>query len=187
MARVEEVELTDDRLYLRPWRLGDAVAVHEACQDPEIQRWTRVPSPYTRADAEHFVDRICPAGWAMGDMATFGIFARSSGRVLASIGLSDIEELDAKQGGRAELGYWCAPWARGFGVTTAAGRMVCRWGFQALGLARIDWYAEVGNNASRRVAEKVGFTIEGVQRLRLVHRGQRCDAWTGGLLRDDLR
>ena len=41
---------------------------------------------------------------------------------------------------------------------------VCRWGFGALGLARVDWFAEVGNAGSRRVAEKAGFTIEGVLR-----------------------
>jgi RimJ/RimL family protein N-acetyltransferase len=70
---------------------------------------------------------------------------------------------------------------------TDAGRLACQWAFDDLRLARIDWYAEVGNTASRRVAEKIGFIIEGTQRLRIVQRGDRRDAWAGGLLREDLR
>ena len=47
--------LRDDDLVLRPKRPDDADAITAACQDPEIARWTFVPSPYTRADAEHFI------------------------------------------------------------------------------------------------------------------------------------
>jgi RimJ/RimL family protein N-acetyltransferase len=57
---MEEVELCDDRLYLRPPRLGDAGQIYAACQDAEIQRWTTVPSPYSRADAEMFRHRARP-------------------------------------------------------------------------------------------------------------------------------
>ena len=44
--------LRDGDLVLRPKRPEDADALTAACQDPEIPRWTFVPSPYTRADAE---------------------------------------------------------------------------------------------------------------------------------------
>jgi RimJ/RimL family protein N-acetyltransferase len=63
---------------------------------------------------------------------------------------------------------------------------VCRWGFATLDLRRIEWYAEVGNLASRRVVEKVGFRFEGTLRSRLHHRGHWVDAWLAALLRDDL-
>jgi len=184
---VEPVELTDDRLLLRPWRPDDVDAVYEACLDPQVQRWTTVPSPYARADAEAFVCESSPAGWAAGEAATFGIFDRETRRLLGSIALMHLTEGDVPDGGRAEIGFWCAPWARGRGVITDAARLLCRCGFEELGLARIDWYAEVGNHASRRVAEKVGFTVEGVQRQRLVNRGERRDGWVGGLLRGELR
>lgn len=187
MAVMEEVELSDHRLYLRPLRLGDAGQIFEACQDPEIQRWTSVPSPYTRADAEMFAGELVSSRWATGEGAIFGVFDLGGDRLLATVGLHDIEERAAAQGGRAELGYWCAPWARGKGIVTDAGRLACQWAFDDLRLARIDWYAEVGNTASRRVAEKIGFIIEGTQRLRIVQRGDRRDAWAGGLLRGDLR
>jgi RimJ/RimL family protein N-acetyltransferase len=184
---VEPVELTDDRLRLRPWRLEDAPEVYRACQDPLIQQWTTVPSPYAQSDAEAFVGPVAADGWATGEVASFGIFDRGTGRLLGSIALMHLTQLDVPAGGRAEIGYWCAPWARGRGVMTDAARLLCRWGFDQLGLARIDWYAQVGNHASRRVAEKLGFTVEGLLRQWLVHRGERQDCWVGGLLRGELR
>ncbi len=81
-----------------------------------------------------------------------------------------------------EIGYWTAPWARGQGVMTDAARLVCRFGFDVLGLERIEWWAGVGNDACWRVAEKLGFTREGTCRCRLLHRGERLDGWVGGLL-----
>jgi RimJ/RimL family protein N-acetyltransferase len=63
---------------------------------------------------------------------------------------------------------------------------VCRWGFNDLGATRIEWYARVGNWASRRVAEKAGFTIEGTLRAGLpVPGGRRSEAWVGARLPDD--
>jgi RimJ/RimL family protein N-acetyltransferase len=75
------------------------------------------------------------------------------------------------------------PRSRNQGVATAAVRALCRWIFTAQDLALIEWRCEVGNLASRRVAEKAGFLIEATLRRRLVHRGQRVDAWVGSLLR----
>lgn len=189
---MEEVELGDDRLYLRPWRLGDSAAVYEACQDREIQRWTSVPSPYLREHAESYVGEISPTAWRTGSGAIFGVFDLHTGQLLAATGVHQISEREVPAGGRAELGYWCAAWARGKGVMTAASRLVCEWAFAdpgagGLGLARIDWHAEVGNYPSRRIAEKLGFTIEGTLRQRIVHRNQRHDAWVAGLLRGELR
>ena len=56
-----------------------------------------------------------------------------------------------------------------------------------LGVQRLEWYANVGNMASRRVAEKVGFTVEGTLRRGLDQRGTRVDAWIGSLLPGELR
>ncbi|KPC96276.1 acetyltransferase, partial [Streptomyces sp. NRRL F-6602] len=59
---MEPITLTTARLTLRALATADVDAVYRACQDPEIRRWTTVPSPYRRADAEHFVTRICEDG-----------------------------------------------------------------------------------------------------------------------------
>jgi RimJ/RimL family protein N-acetyltransferase len=178
---VEPVEITAGRLHLRPFSPTDEEDVYAACQDPEIQRWTRVPSPYERADARHFVSTLAPVGWRDDTEYTFAVCDSVSGDVLAGLGLHR-----RRTDSVGEIGYWCASWARGRGVATDAVTAVCRWGFGAVGLRRIEWYAAVGNVASRRVAEKVGFTVEGRLRSRLDLHGVRHDAWIAALLPGDV-
>lgn len=47
--------LLDGTTALRPWRDSDIPALVAACQDPEIARWTRVPSPYGESDARAYM------------------------------------------------------------------------------------------------------------------------------------
>ena len=54
-GEMELPTLRDGEFVLRPKRPDDADALTAACQDPEISRWTLVPSPYTRADANRFI------------------------------------------------------------------------------------------------------------------------------------
>jgi RimJ/RimL family protein N-acetyltransferase len=179
---MDPVEITAGRLHLRPFRSSDAPAVHAACQDPEIQRWTTVPSPYREADARSFVEEFCPNEWATGRGVVFAVVDSRGGDLLGSLGLSGVDRAD----GLAEIGFWTAPWARRRGVTVEAVGAVCRWAFAELGRERIEWQAGVGNIGSRRVAERAGFIVEGMLRSRLVLAGRRTDAWIGGLLRSDL-
>jgi RimJ/RimL family protein N-acetyltransferase len=176
--------LTTARLRLRPFGGSDAGAVHEACQDPDIQRWTTVPSPYTRQDAETFVTETAPRGWADGTLLNFGAFRRDDGALVSSIGLRSggLRHGD----GIAEIGYWTAGDQRRRGFTAEAVRAVCRWGFESLPIHRIEWLAMVGNEGSWAVAHRSGFCFEGTLRSRFVHRGELFDAWLGALLPDDL-
>ena len=85
----------------------------------------------------------------------------------------------------AEVGFSLASHARGRGYGTAVLRALCAWGFAALDLHRIEWRAYVGNEASRRLAQRAGFTMEGTQRGALLHRGVYRDAWSGARLATD--
>lgn len=178
---MDEVEITAGRLHLRPFRPSDAPAVYLACQDPDIQRWTTVPSPYSKEDARAFVEEFCSNEWATGRGAVFAIVDSATGDLLGSIGLSGLDRSD----GLAEIGFWTVPTARGRGVMVEAVQVVCRWAFAEMGRERIEWQAGVGNIASRRVAERAGFTMEGVLRSRLLLAGRRADAWVGSRLRSD--
>src|SRR5690606_29979968 len=53
--------LSDDVLRLRLPADDDVAAITRICQDPDIQRWTRVPSPYTEDDARSFVSLAAEA------------------------------------------------------------------------------------------------------------------------------
>ena len=182
MTHPGPAQLTDGHLLLRLPEESDVEAICEACQDETLARWIPVPVPYTVDHARQFVAER-PERWADADHGemTFSVVDASDGRLLAMVGLH------ARDATMRELGYWTAPWARGRGVMTSAARMVCGFGFEVLGLERIEWWAGVGNDASWRVAEKLGFRREGTCRGRLLHRGERLDGWVGGLLRGELR
>lgn len=166
-------------LRLRPWRSADADAVTRLCQDPAIGRWTAVPCPYTPADGAAFVRAISPGGWADGSAASFAVCDAGTDEVLASVTIR--RQSGASQHG--EVGFWCGAPARGQGVMTAATRAACRWAFEELGLTRIAWRADPGNEGSWRVAYQSGFRFEGTSRAVLAdRRGGFVDAWVGGLL-----
>ncbi|WP_246017209.1 GNAT family N-acetyltransferase [Micromonospora pisi] len=182
MADVTPPEITEDGLLLRPWEPADADVVHRACQDPDIQRWTTVPSPYLPEHAKGFVTEMAPAAWANGTGAPFAVCDATTGEVLGSCGLVSINQT-LRTG---EVGYWTAPWARGRAVAVVATRAVARWAFRELGLRRLIWQAEVGNHASRLVALRAGFRIDGELRLAQPHPRGTADGWVGSLLPTDL-
>jgi RimJ/RimL family protein N-acetyltransferase len=177
---VEPTEITAGRLHLRPWQEGDQALLVAVGNDPDNVRWTNVPSPYTREEADRWVRETAPTGWASGGNCSFAVCDSTSGEVRASVALRPACAERAW-----EVRYWCAPRSRGQGVVPEALGVLCRWGFAELGAARIEWMAEVGNWASRRAAEKAGFRMEGLLRGGVLHRGQHVDGWIGGRLPDD--
>ncbi|WP_432125190.1 GNAT family N-acetyltransferase [Streptomyces sp. C10-9-1] len=178
---MEPITLTTERLVLRPFTAEDTRAVHQACQDPDIQRWTTVPSPYEWHHAAEFTEQVVPDGWRNGTMCTFAVLPREGGEVAASVAVT-LRTFS----GTWEVGYWTAEEHRGRGVMTEAVGAVAHWAFVRLGATRLEWRAEVGNRGSRAVAEKAGFRMEGVLRAALVNKDTLRDAWVGSLLPSDL-
>jgi RimJ/RimL family protein N-acetyltransferase len=167
-------------LTLRPFTDADIGWVYEVSQDPAVQHFVQVPSPYQMEHAAFFVRQVALAGWASGQRAEFMAEDSATGARLGRVGL------DLREPGAAEIGYWTDPRARNHGVATSAVRAACHWAFTTLGTELVEWRCEVGNTASRRVAEKAGFLIEATLRKRLVHRGARVDAWVGSILSTEL-
>lgn len=166
---------------LRPPQERDLAGIAASCRDPEALRFTTVPDPYTEADAAFFALRHAPAVWARGTGAVFVI----AGPDDAHAGTMDVR-LSAADDAVADVGFLMAPQARCRGYATAALRALTAWAVPALALDRFEWKAHVDNAASRRVAEKAGFTIEGVQRAGIAHRGERRDCLVGAALPADL-
>lgn len=104
-------------------------------------------------------DREAAASWAVTD-----------GDVL--VGRVGIQAIDLSEG-IAELAYWVIPDARGRGVATSASRAVLGWAFSQVGLHRVELTHATDNEVSCRIAEKLGFTFEGVMRQQALH----LDGW----------
>jgi RimJ/RimL family protein N-acetyltransferase len=178
---VEPVTLHTERLTLSVPTDDDVDAIHAACQDGAIQRYTTVPSPYERQHAEGFIS-FARTRWAEGLEATWAI--RDGDALAGMVGINGISP-----GGSGELGYWMAPGSRRRGLLTEAARAVIDWGFSAdaAGLQRIEWRAVVGNVGSARAARALGFRYEGTLRSALANSFGRDDGWVAGLLPGDDR
>jgi RimJ/RimL family protein N-acetyltransferase len=180
---LEAPDLRDDVIALRLPEERDVDAIVDACQDPEIPRYTRVPSPYRREHAETFLENNRKA-WSASDDTTelsFVVTERGADRVLGAIGL---KRFPAR--GAAEVGYWLAADARGNGHISRAVRLVARWALVDLGFARLELFTEPDNAPSQRVAERCGFTREGVLRSYLELKDRRSDVVMFSLLPEDL-
>jgi ribosomal-protein-alanine N-acetyltransferase len=103
-------------------------------------------------------------------------------RLLGAVALN----MDRHDAGRAEVGYWVAPWARGGGVASRAVALISAWALGPLGLARLDLYAAVSNAASMRVAERCGYVREGTLRRAWYRGPDREDLALYSLLAEDI-
>jgi RimJ/RimL family protein N-acetyltransferase len=173
--------LTDGVVALREWSDADAPALIAPLNEPEIARWTRVPSPYTRGNAEEYLAGREPRRES-GEELSLAIVSAASGELLGSIGV----RVASQEHLRGELGYLVFAPERRRGVATRAVRLVARFAFDQLGLLRVEILTATGNPASQRVAEKAGFTREGVLRSHTAGRGERLDMVCWSLLPDEL-
>lgn len=178
---MEPVSLHTARLELSTPTDADIDVITRICQDPDILKWTTVPSPYSRADAEFFVGQIVGPGWESGSGAHWAI--RLDGELIGMISLVTLDE------SMYELGYWMSAEVRGRGLMVEAVERVADYGFAAdgLNLGRIEWHACVGNFGSASVARRSGFTYEGLLRMEGLQRGKRHDSWVASLLPTDDR
>lgn len=166
--------LSDGVVTLRGHREDDVEAVLEQCLDPVSQAWTTVPIPYTRDLARRFVREAMPGGWALDQEWAFAV--EYDGGFAGTVSLRNAGE------GRAEVAYGSHPRIRGTGGMLRAVRLLLEWGFAERDLATVVWWANRGNFASRRLAWRLGFTIEAALAGWLPQRGELLDAWGGTLL-----
>ncbi|HEX6340674.1 GNAT family protein [Umezawaea sp.] len=89
--------------------------------------------------------------------------------------------------GLAEAGCWLEPSATGRGLVTRAARVIIDWAVHERGVHRVEWRAATGNTASTAVAERLGFTREGVLRQSYPHRGERHDIEVWSVLAPEWR
>lgn len=183
------VVLTGERVELSAPVESDIDRIAALCRDPEVARWTTVPVPYERDDAERFVLQTVADGWISGRSCTWAIRRRRP--MPGSPALIGMVSIDRIHDAEAEIGYWLAPEARGQGLMTESVALVTGFAFQAppsgLGLQRLVWHAVAGNAASAAVARRTGFRFEGVRRLGALHRERRLDDWQAALLVSDPR
>jgi [ribosomal protein S5]-alanine N-acetyltransferase len=171
------------RLQVRPLVADDAPEVSEIFLDKQTQRWLPFPRELGEIDAKAWCTEMAAERRASGAGDHYGVVRREDDRLVGCL-WSKHTDWVAKL---TEVAYAVAPEARGFGVAAEAVdalaiALILEHGFQ-----RIELRVAPGNVASRRVAEKAGFTYEGLLRnAGYVHTG-RVDLEIWSLVAADLR
>ena len=152
---------------LRAWAERDASALVRACSDPLTRRYTSVPAPYTLEDARMFI----ATGRSATTLPLAVVEADADDVVVAAVGLHAVD----RDRGRAEIGYWTAPWARRRGVATRSLALLSDWALGAGGIERLELFAEPTNLVSQRVAVACGYERGDLVRGGIALRGRRRD------------
>jgi ribosomal-protein-serine acetyltransferase len=179
------VELTTPRLLLRSYQPGDGAAYAQMYHQNQAHLRELMPDELrdmaTAHDAEGQIRRMIRQ-WRAGKLFVFGAWARDGGAYVGEIYLANPDWAVPS----VELGYFVVAGQLRRGYAVEAGQTVVRWAFEALAVQRVELYCASDNVASARVAETIGFQLEGRQRQRHRKRdGMLVDRLWYGLLRSE--
>lgn len=177
----DRVELTTDRLRLEPIGPEHAEELWRATEAslPELRPWMFWAAGADPGSTSAFAEEA-EREWAEGIAYNFAIRDRDG--LAGALGI----EVPVPVRRLGEIGYWVTSPRVGRGYATEAGTAVVAFGFDALGLYRLELRAGVENLASQRVAEKLGFHREGTLRRGCPLADGAYDGFLYGLLATDL-
>jgi RimJ/RimL family protein N-acetyltransferase len=157
-------ESRGERVLLRPFRVDDADQFFAAVDESRahLRPWLLWVNQYSSVDDARDYCARCAANWLLRADLTFGIFDAENGQFIGGTGLHN-PNWPLRT---FEIGYWLRSTAVGKGLMTGAVRILADFALDTLQANRLEIICDVSNEASRRVAERSGFTLEG--RLRNV-------------------
>lgn len=179
-------ELRSPRLLLRPYRPADAAQVFAAVDESRahLRPWMAWVDDHTSVDHSRDWCVRCAANWLLRAELTVGVFAAASGRYLGCVSLHD-PDWDRRA---FRIGYWLRASAVGQGYATEAVRELVDLAVGPLAARRVELRCDARNGPSRRVAERVGFVLEGqLRNAILAPDGQPADELVFALTPDDAR
>lgn len=166
MRIIPYATLNDSRVILRPFQFEDAGDLYQAVRESleDLKPWMAwAHDGYSQADALNYIT-VSRAQWGEGSMFNFAIIDPQSGVFSGTCSLSHINPVYFY----GNLGYWVRSSQRGRGMAGMAARLVARFAFEQLLLARVEVVVAMGNAPSLLVAEKIGAQREGILRNRII-------------------
>ncbi|HWG23631.1 GNAT family N-acetyltransferase [Actinospica sp.] len=162
-----EIRSADNTLTLRPWLPRDVPALVKAHADPGMRRWLLRHIE----DEEQARDAIAhqEEEWADGTRFVFAVTAATAvtsadeSEPVGSVSVKRISRISDAPGA-AEVGYWTASEARGLSIAVRAVEAALpwaaeQWAADGAPVSRFELIHTIGNDASCRVAEKLGFEL----------------------------
>ena len=175
-------ELETDRLLLRQMRASDSTDMFDYAKRPEVTEYLlwrpHNDMHYTRRYLEYLGGR-----YRIGLHYEWAVIHKETERMIGTCGFARIDTAH----NCGELGYVLHPDFHGQGIMTEACERVLQFGFGVLGLNRIEARYMVGNDASRRVMDRLGMLFEGVARASMLVKGKYRDIATCAILAKDYR
>jgi [ribosomal protein S5]-alanine N-acetyltransferase len=155
--------LESDRLFFRPHEPADLDSFCAMEMDPEVRRYVG-GYPRSRQDAE----RKFPSGQLQQASGRLGVWAtvlKASGQYIGRCGLyPHINSAGETVAGEATLSFYIAREYWGQGLASEAALAFVEFGWKQLHLSRIVATVQVGNAASVRILEKLGFALVATER-----------------------
>ena len=154
-----------ERLVLRPPQAGDGPTFHAAVAESvgELREFLGalpwIAGEQTAQSAEIYCRNAHANFVARKDLSLF-VFDKAGGDLIGGVGLHRTVWATP----RTEVGYWCRSSKLGRGYVSEAVSALTRFAFTQLGMARVELITDEANHASRRVADRCGFTLEGTLR-----------------------
>jgi RimJ/RimL family protein N-acetyltransferase len=169
------LELKLARSTLRPWRVGDEASLIRHANNRRVWRnLSRLPHPYTTADAHAWIARASPQS-PVTDLAI-----TVDGEAVGGIGVELGRDVFHRS---AEIGYWLGEDYWGRGIATEAVRALTEYAFVTFDLCRLHAGVFEWNPASMRVLEKAGYTLEARHRKNVTKDGETIDRLVYALVR----
>lgn len=150
------------RLIMRRGMRADLDATHVVASESAatLSPWMPWAHPTVTLDGiRGYYDKV-EKEWADRVLLDFQVSERDTGRLVGKVGLHHIDWMLP----RFEIGYWLRPSATGKGYAVEAVNGLVAYAEAHLKPVRIEIRMATENTASRRVAERAGFTFEGVMR-----------------------
>lgn len=179
---LSSIQLTDEDLLLRPFRLTDAAHLYCAVKESlkELKPWMSwATDEYNELTAREYI-AIARARWE--EHAFYGFAVTHKEDLLGACTLSSIHSIYRF----CNLGYWVRTSCQGQGIAGRAAKLAARFAFEHLGMIRVEIVIAVGNQASVRVAEKTGAHSEGILLNRIVVGKSIYDAHMYSLVPSDF-
>jgi len=177
-------EFRGARVCLRPYAVGDGVAVQEAIEESRdhlrpCMAWT--DSRRTVQECETYV-RQALAKWLTQENVTVGMWDCSTDRYLGGIWLYYNDwHVPAM-----EIGYWVRVSAQGQGYVTESATLLCKLAFLTFGAQRVCIQCDAANIKSAKIARRLGFVHEATLRNHSRNTmGELTDQLVFALTRDD--
>jgi ribosomal-protein-alanine N-acetyltransferase len=183
VRRFPSLTVSTPRVHVRPVEFGDAKSITEIFVDKQTQRWLPFPKEFGQIEGGAWCSDMAQERRDSGNGDHYAVVRREDDRLIGCLWTKRTDWV----GRVTEVAYAIAADTRGFGVAAEA--------VDALAIAlllehdfqRVELRVAPGNTASRRVAEKAGFTYEGLLRnAGHVHTG-RVDLEVWSLVAADLR